>query len=755
MTTLQQPKDSTQTPHDAYPSDSSSVNLDSSTSQNHVSDPTFVTEQNHLTHMYQLLSTEYDELEQQMKRAHTQATEDLANMASEVRQNFGSDDEAMETYAAIETLNAVIDAYNQKHDFDADRLKRLAILLLQPYFAKVVLQMRPHAPAREVYIGSVGITDKNNIPLIVDWRSPVAQTYYNQEMGKTSYEVNGKRREVELKLRRQYDIVRDRLKAYFDSEIAIEDALLLRALSEHHSEKLKAITATIQREQNEIIRMEDTQATLIEGIAGSGKTSVLLQRLAYLLYQHKDTLTSDDVYLFAPNDVFRHYIDMVLPQLGEKNPHSYTWKSFITSKGFGTLPEGRQTTLADLEHIKQACEHLSFSQRDLQEITLHDVVLLKASSIQGAIEKFLHVGIGRRLITLVKDELHTRLDKRIANLAQTEDIQEHMASLDIDAQMEVFNEVISPQNDEETLKYAKIYAHYLFDEAHKAIDHVLWLNFAHMAQRLCGSSTPTSVEALYLQLLLCGSSSKNAKYVLIDEVQDYTPAQIYVLAQAFERAHLIFAGDEHQAITTEHTTFSELIEVCEKLGKTPEHKMLTTSFRSTPEITHLFWSLFENTDKMHISSVQLEGRRPQFVMVDENDSTSYVDVLQNLIRTREANHLMAIIARDTRRAKWIAKQLKEREEKVAYIDASSILPKKGVVVMTLSLAKGLEFDHVIIPDAQESCYPADTASDEREKTLSQRCLYTAISRATHKIDIVSQGKITSLLENTDLQVDVS
>ena len=143
-------------------------------------------------------------------------------------------------------------------------------------------------------------------------------------MGPCSYTVDGREVHVEMLLRRQFDISKDKLNAYFDTTVAIQDSLLLSALKHNHSEKLKAITATIQREQNEVVRHADVPALLVRGIAGSGKTSVLLQRIAYLFYHERDTLDASQVFLFTLNAVFKSYIDMVLPSLGEKNPQTFT-----------------------------------------------------------------------------------------------------------------------------------------------------------------------------------------------------------------------------------------------------------------------------------------------------------------------------------------------------------------------------------------------------------------------------------------------
>ena len=170
-------------------------------------DPVLVEEQAHLDELYKQLLGFRDDLTHQLEHDHKQAAADLVTMSEEIRPDFGGADETMETLAAIETLNAVIDAYNQYHDFSVDRLRKVLLLLRQPYFAKVRLKMRPDRPARDVYIGAAGITDDRHTPLVVDWRNPIAETYYNQENGQTSYTVNGRLKTVELELRRQIDIL--------------------------------------------------------------------------------------------------------------------------------------------------------------------------------------------------------------------------------------------------------------------------------------------------------------------------------------------------------------------------------------------------------------------------------------------------------------------------------------------------------------------------------------------------------------------
>ena len=606
------------------------MTVEAHTTSDQTRDEVFEQEQEHLTRIYRELQSEHKLLETSMKQAHEQAKRDLAALSSEVRTNLGSDDEEMESYAAIEGLNQLIDAYNQKHDFDADRQKRIDVLLMQPYFAKVVLKMREGRPPREVYIGSVGITDRTRAPMIIDWRSPIAQTYYDQHMGRTSYCVNGKQKEVELLLRRQFDITRSKLKSYFDSDIAIQDSLLLHVLNQEHSEKLKAITATIQREQNEIIRHADVQAMLIEGIAGSGKTSVMLQRIAYLLYQQRDTLSAQEIGLFAPNSIFEHYINMVLPSLGEENPKTYTWKRFITEEGLAQYGEGRSTTLEDLGAIRANMQKISLLPGDLCVLAKDDQVLIKVSSIQQALEKFSHIPPSPKLITLLKDELHARLDKRIAQLARSEALQDEMLNLDIEQQMQIFGEIPTTQHEDDVMRYAKIYARALYGSVHKDIDDERWIMFPNITKRLVNKENPSSVEVLYLHALMSSYEPHPFKYIAIDEAQDVTAAQIECLIACFPRAHFLMLGDNHQAIRNHASSFDDMEAIFKHAGKELVRAQLRTSFRSTPEITNLFWSLFkdeENECHVAMQSVQQAGNKPTFYSAREDAPQEYLSCL--------------------------------------------------------------------------------------------------------------------------------
>ncbi|WP_322152178.1 HelD family protein [Paratractidigestivibacter sp.] len=697
-------------------------------------DPIFQQEQEHLSKLYAKLLQMRDAIGEDLETNHKGARQDLIDMSEEVRLDFGGADETIETLASIETLNSVIDAYNQYHDFNVDKLRRVVLLLMQPYFAKVRLQMRPGRPARDVYIGAAGMTDEHSIPLVVDWRSPVAETYYNQQMGETSYNVDGKKRTVNLELRRQFDIVRDKLNMYFDTTVAIEDSLLLGALKKHHSEKLQAITATIQREQNTIVRHEDVPTLLVNGIAGSGKTSVLLQRIAFLLYRERKTLDPDQVYLFTPNNVFERYIDTVLPSMGESNPQVFTWRDFVEAQGAGQRSGGEKTDPAELRRIEAAVKDLSIETGDLREIRVDDAVLLKPSQIEGAVRKFERFGVGSRFCALVTDELHERLERRFTAMSKDEELQEKVLGFDLDEQVHWFGETVSPETEEENASLARRYVEQAYAEAHERIDDLSWLRFDRIGMRLLGTQALTATEWLYLRLCITGSGDKNARYVMIDEVQDYTVAQLMVLARHFSRAHFLLLGDEHQAIFEGTASFAQIAEVFGETHGQVEECRLLTSYRSSPEITAMFTGLLDSDEQLTLTSVQRAGVAPVVREMDADDVDAYVSELRRIAEEAAAEEgLTAIVAESDSRVSWLAKQLGEA---VTVLGKDSDLPAAGVVLLPLRVAKGLEFDHVVIPDAQAEVYP--------DTPLCRRRLYTAISRAMHRVTVLAQGPLTPL-----------
>lgn len=697
-------------------------------------DPIYQEEQAHLDQTYAALVALRDSLTHEINVSQTAIAKDLQDMSEEIAPNFNSDDETMETLAAIEGLNSIIDTYNQIHDIKVEQLRDVLVLLRAPYFAKVRIRREGRRGERDYYIGARGMMDDDHNSLVIDWRAPIASTYYNQEMGATSYYVDGRRHDVELTLRRQFDITGSQLNSYFDTTVAIQDSLLLATLSRHHTEKLRDITATIQREQNEVVRHEDVPTLLVDGIAGSGKTSVLLQRIAYLFYQDRAALTPERVWLFTPNEVFGRYIDQVLPSLGETNPNIVTWKELLRRLGVADRSDGRDVDPQALVDLEAGLAGLELEEEDFREVRAHDVVLLRPSQVKSTYDKLAQYGVGPRLVALMGDDLRTKVSRRIGQLARNEELQEEALSLDLERQVEVFGQTIEPETDEERLQWARRYAEWLFADAFKQLDNLSWLRFDRIGMRLTGGRALSAAEYLWLRMAMTREADDGARYVVVDEVQDYTVTQLMVLARHFSDAHFLLLGDRHQAIHEGTATFDQIREVFGRTHGPVTERRLLTSYRSSPEITSLFCSLLPADERAVLSSVREAGVEP-----DRHECATTEDYLECLrtvcAQAAQRDGLAAVVAQSGSRVSWLAKQLGPEVPVVGKDDA---LPEDGIVLMDLALAKGLEFDEVVIPDAQAEVYP--------DTPLSRRRLYTAVSRAMHRVTLVSQGVMSPLLK---------
>lgn len=703
-------------------------------------DPVFAAEQARLSKTYTKLLSMQDALVTRMKNTADAAENYKRSMADEATSNFASEGEAQETYIEYANLNSVIDALNQSQQVDAEKLSNIELLKPQPYFAKVTLQFKPGAEAKEIYIGNAGISDESYHRLIVDWRSPVAEVYYNQANGKTSYQANGRTINCDLKLRRQFDITEDTLNAYFDTTVAIQDELLLRSLSQQRTSQMSAITATIQKEQNEVIRHDDVPALLVNGIAGSGKTSVLLQRIAYLFYQKRESLNPEQVFLITPNPVFRTYIDNVLPDMGEKNPPILTWNEFANS----VVPEGRvfdrfHTSLEVLQHIDEAIPNLKFTEKDFRDIKMQGVTLISANQINKIASQYKNVPAGPRLITLVREELEDRFESRLGQMSSLEKFQDEVSALSYNQQLTLFGEPAIMDTEEQAKKYTLIYLNFRFGEARTSIQLNHWVRVDRIAKRLLGIEDLSFLEWFYLKIACTGLVNDEARFVMIDEVQDYSPAQLAVMARYYHRAHFLLLGDENQAIGDSTSTFSEVREVFMKYRGSIEECFLMTSYRSTPAITKLFAQLAQNNTGMQISSVQRDDKEPEIIVCSTEEEIK-TELNRIIPEVHGESGLSAVVVNSEHELTemWDILKTIVPADQLHFIAEGSTLPDHGVVLIDLQLAKGLEFDNVIIPDANQDVYP--------DTDLARRQLYTAISRATNTVSLLAKGKLTSLIK---------
>ncbi len=701
-------------------------------------DPIFESEQKHLSKVYSTLKDMAEEIELRMQRTREEATEAKRKMGEEISGDYTGFDETLETYADVEAANRIIAAYNISQESDFEKLTKINVLLKQPYFAKVVLKYETMSEPKEIYIGNAGMTDNDYRYLVIDWRSPVAEVYYNRDYGPTSYEANGRIINAELLLRRQFDIERDQLKCCFDTSVALQDPLLVQSLSRARSSRLRDITATIQREQNAVVRHEDVPVLLVGGIAGSGKTSVLLQRIAYLLYLRRDELDPDNVCLITPNPVFLSYIENVLPDLGERNPRIFTWEDFASNLVPKTRPHGGYgASMEVLSKINSLLSSYRFDSKDFNDVEYNGVKLITAGRIANLAERYAaKIPMGSHLITLIRETLLERLESRFNQLANSEAVLDEICDLTFAQQLEIFKEAIDTRDDEALPRLAAKYVQYKFGEAVQAVENDEWLRIDRIGMRMLGVEGLTTVEWLYLKIRLTGMGEPKVKYAIIDEVQDYSQGQLALLSYYFPNAHFLLLGDENQAIKPGTASFDQIEELFEVSRGKLSRCDLTTSYRSTPAITKLFVSLMAPAEGVEVSSVQRDDEAPRLIACV--DAAEHAACLRKVVAEQAAKRgLCAIVVTGSKQAKQVAEILKPDSPEI--LSFNDRLPEQGILIVELSLAKGLEFDHVIVPDVSRRSF--------NEDDLSRRRLYTTVSRATRTVTMLSLGKPTSLLNS--------
>ena len=675
-------------------------------------------EQAHLTETYGKLCAMNEALEARSEEISEKAAKEKQDIRSNLSLNFDSDTDSMETYIEFEAMSHSIDQYNIEQNSLQEKLGRVKRLLKAPYFARVRLQFEPDEEPEDYYIGSAGISESAYEHLVIDWRSPIAETYYNQENGKTHYTVNGTRVDVDLQLRRQFHLEEDRLYSFFDTQVAIEDPMLLQSLASRRTDKMKAITATIQKEQNAIIRCSDVPVLLVNGIAGSGKTSVLLQRIAYLFYRKREELRPEQVYLLTINPVFRQYIDQVLPDLGEENPRTITWRDFIHIANAPDKGPNESAGEADLRKIEKALASLRLKETDFRPITQRGRCVLSCAEILRAAEELSGVEIGPRLLNIMSDKLTEIARFKIRRMERESDETEEQEQAEREPGLREQNRI---RNE--------------FGGAFSAIEHFAFIDVEKIGCRILNKKRLTSAEWIWLKILLTGMGDKNVRYVMIDEVQDYTAAQLMVLRRYFDRAKFMMLGDEFQAIRTGTVDFAKIRELFGADGRETKELPLLTSYRSSPEITEIFTGLLPREKRIFTASVQRPGTAP--VKMACATRREYQKRLRALVNaSAEEEGLTAVICAGRKSLENVREIL--GNDRVPVIHRNQALPGEGVFLITLDLVKGLEFDGVILPDASAEHYP--------DETLSRHRLYTAVSRATRRLSILADGELTSLLK---------
>ncbi|HHD7696963.1 TPA: UvrD-helicase domain-containing protein [Enterococcus faecium] len=701
-------------------------------------------EEAYLKNVYQKLIDKRNELRESMDTAKVEGNQSLKEMAGELRLNFDSYLDNLDTFSMIEMKNREIDQMNIKQKNAENQLAKIERLLKSPYFGKVVVDFLDNEPKESFYIGTANFTDDADENLVYDWRSPIAELFYNNMIGPSSYTVRQNKIDTVIKERRQFILERDRLVKFFDTSVAIQDDVLLEVLGQDETNEMKAITATIQSEQNTIIRDVKSQNILVNGVAGSGKTSAIMQRISYLLYLYRDTMTSDDLLILSPNHRFIDYISNVLPSLGERNPLNLTILQLVSQLSAEEI-EGEEAYFKRItkESVSEQAEHLRSKEYidDLKRsdplfldhpdfirgLTKNGKTVLSKKTIEKIYEKVpAHPKLIDRL-QATKKALMSEWKNHLLKQAKSPAVQNQVLSLTEDRQLKLFGELISDDSEQSIAAYARKLLQKNYRKITRQIEEMAWVDehrlFERIYEKRYGSAyvwqhTRTVDEAVILlaihHLLVEKVNVPAFRYLLIDEVQDYTLAQLGLLIELFPKTHFTLVGDENQAIFNSSTTFADIMR-CFDDYHLPIHRYdLRNSYRSSGAITELFKTYAVDQEKIDIVSIRPQGKEPEYRSF--RSSEELLEILAEILASLKGEKA-AIITQTEEETQTLQESIK----KSSYgLENCQIIP--------LSLAKGLEFDHVIL-------YPFENDRDDQRR---RRQMYTAISRGMKSIVVLER-----------------
>ncbi len=590
-------------------------------------------------------------------------------------------------------------------------LQKLYKIQNNPYFGRIVFSDGINKD--NVYIGITHVTDDNNNYYVHDWRSPICNLFYDYEVGKASYMAPMGKIEGEITLKRQYTIKDGKLLHIFDNNTNIDDELLQEVLASADNDKMKNIVNTIQAEQNTVIRNTDDKNLIVQGIAGSGKTSVALHRIAFLLYK-MENLNSNNVLIFSPNKIFSEYISNVLPELGESNTMQTTINDFLDME----IKEFRhvETFTAFIERSYQDREDYEFIKYKQSDRVYDDIDEYINSMCEKA--RFLD-DLFMRDYSYTKSELDYMLNVRYEKFPlgerikfMAEKISENNFNGSISRSKKIMRELYDRINIERDL--VKIYIDFFNSRYSKIKKDISYIkNDKDMLHY------DDACLYVYMKCKLYGYNYNTyIKEIVIDEAQDYSLGQLKLISKIFRNASYTILGDINQTINPYYRY--ESLEDIKKILPDSKYIELTKTYRSSEEIV-------EYSNRVlglnHVTAI----RRNKPVPVDEVVEGELNSQLRHDIEECKLHgKSIAIITKNQDECDKIYKMLSDTG--ISKIDNSSKKFNRKFIVVPVYMAKGLEFDSVIIYTDKNNKYTKD------EKYL----YYVAITRAQHKLIVYNQ-----------------
>ena len=595
-----------------------------------------------------------------------------------------------------------------------------------PYFGSMTF--KDSDGERKLYIGMTHVEKEDeNKYLVYDWRAPISSMFYDYEIGPAKYnapegDVNG-----EITNKRQFTIKGGKLIRVFENNLNIDDEILQEVLEKESSDKMRNIVNTIQQEQNAIIRNVDDNTLIVQGIAGSGKTSVALHRIAFLLYKIKD-LSSKNVLIFSPNRIFSEYISNVLPELGEENTMQTTFNDFLSSNliEFKKVESFSSFVERYYKHEETNPKLVKYKQSDIMIEVLDEFVKKYIANLH------FNDGITIDEDSITKEELDYLFKDRYSKLLvfdRLEEISEKICRDWYQGKKAKKSTILSRLKKalSSKLDYKLIYKEFLNSE--EFLSKYDGTISDTEINKTVSSKTIRYEDAcllVYLKGKLEGFSYLGLiKEVVVDEAQDYTKLQYTIIKNIFKKSHFTILGDINQTINP-YYRYDRLDILKEIFVNNTSYLELSKTYRSTPEIIDYTNRILKLN---HVSAIRRDSNRPVlFRNINSNIKESLCSDINKLI---DDGYSVAVITKTNKEAEFLYEEIKEDIKNITLINNNTLDFNKRLVIIPSYIAKGLEFDSVIIY----------TDIDDKYNELDKYLYYVACTRAQHELIIYNQDLI--------------
>ncbi|GAB3796205.1 RNA polymerase recycling motor HelD [Virgibacillus kimchii] len=701
----------------------------------------------------------------------------------DVTVNLDEPDDVIETHTSMKQQAELLSERERTHGQFAKELQTLKRLKDSPYFGRVDFREVDEKEAEPIYIGISSLMDrKEEAFLIYDWRAPISSIYYDFPPGEAWYDTVEGTIEGEMTLKRQFIIRQGQLKGMFDTGVTIGDRLLQEALGNNASTTMKSIVATIQAEQNKIIRNERSRLLIVQGAAGSGKTSAALQRIAYLLYRYRGELNDENMVLFSPNPLFSSYVANVLPELGEENIKQITFMDFLgesigseltmespfeqmeyvlTEEGSNKYSHRMKNVdfksgMEFKQMIEEFVSYLKYEGIRFKNITFQNRVLISG---EEQYNYFYHLEEDLEIpnkMELLSGWLLKQLQKKMMEEKYEDWVMEKVELLDKEAYLKAYyrtqdqDDVNDVETEEDFLRNAVVKS--VYAKIKKRIKEFQFVNVVATYRTMFTSWNPANPPADWKEICAFTASHLSRKHLMwedaapyayfkgrlighqadravrqlvIDEAQDYSAFQFAYIKEIFPYTRMTLLGDVNQGIYAYATKENPLIP--SDVVDHQERITLAKSYRSTKQIVEFTKNFAPGEEP--IDPFDREGEKPRLTQIGRAQLAEVL--LEKAGALREQGYeSIAIICKTKQESNRVYEWLKEKTA-VKKVDEETFEFEKGLLILPVYLAKGIEFDAVIIPDASVQSYDKET-----DRTL----FYTACTRAMHALEMLTAGE---------------